>query len=283
MTTDRPAEQGPKTPGARRLPGGVAVVTGERLVTVWLDRPEVRNAQTFRTWASLAEVAGTLPPRCQVVLLRATGRDFSAGLDLRQLRPGGTDEGSVTELLAGDDASVEGAIATFQHAFGVWRELPAVVVAVVQGRAIGAGAQLALAADLRVLAADAELVVAESRLGLVPDLGGTARLVELAGYAAALELTLTARPVGAEEALRLGLVTRLAGAEGLDGCVAELVQELLALPAAVSRATKQLVAGATGRSTDAQLAAERSAQVPLLRRLAQPLAGPGGAAPPAQE
>ena len=259
------------------------MVAGERLVTVWLDRPEVRNAQTFRTWASLAEVAATLPVRCQVVLLRATGRDFSAGLDLRQLRPGGTDEGSVAELLTGDDAAVEAAIATFQEAFLRWRQLPAVVVAVVQGRAIGAGVQLALAADLRVLAADAELVVAESRLGLVPDLGGTARLVELVGYAAALELTLTARPVGAEEAVRLGLVTRLAGAEGVDACVAELVHQLLALPAEVSWATKRLLAGASGRETEAQLAAERSAQVPLLRRAARPPAGPGGGAPPAQE
>lgn len=283
MVADRPAEQRPSTPGARSLAGGVIVVEGERLVTVWLDRPEVRNAQTFRTWASLAEVAATLPSGCQVVLLRATGRDFSAGLDLRQLRPGGTDEGSVAELLAGDDAAVEAAIATFQQAFRVWRQLPAVAVAVVQGRALGAGVQLALAADLRVLAADAELVVAESRLGLVPDLGGTARLVELVGYAAALELTLTARPVGAEEALRLGLVTRLAAAEGLDGCVAELVQELLALPADVSRATKQLLAGATGRDLDAQLAAERSVQVPLLRRAARRPAGSGGGTSPAQE
>lgn len=283
MVADRPAEQRPSTPGARRLAGGVIAVEGDRLVTVWLDRPEVRNAQTFQTWASLAEVAATLPSGCQLVLLRATGRDFSAGLDLRQLRPGGSDEGSVAELLAGNDTAVEAVIATFQQAFRVWRQLPAVVVAVVQGRAIGAGVQLALAADLRVLAADAELVVAESRLGLVPDLGGTARLVELVGYAAALELTLTARPVGAEEAWRLGLVTRLAGAEGLDGCVAGLVQGLLALPADVSRATKQLLAGATGRDLDAQLAAERSVQVPLLRRAARRPAGPGGGTSPAQE
>jgi len=259
------------------------VVAGQRLVTVWLDRPEVRNAQTFRTWASLAAVSGTLPDGCQVVLLRATGPDFSAGLDLRQLRPDGTDEGSAFELLDGDDASVEEAIATFQEAFGIWRELPAVVVAVVQGRAIGAGLQLALAADLRVLADDAQLVVAESRLGLVPDLGGTARLVELAGYSAALELSLTARPVGAEEALRLGLGTRLARAEGLDGCTARLIDELLALPADVSRTTKRLLAGATDRDVDGQLAAERRAQVPLLRRAVRPPAGQGAGVPPAQE
>ena len=283
MVADLPDQQGVEATGARQLPGGVTVVEGQRLVTVWLDRPEVRNAQTFRTWASLAVVARTLPASCQVVLLRATGPDFSAGLDLRQLRPGGSDEGSVLELLDGDDASVEAAIATFQEAFGLWRELPAVVVAVVQGRAIGAGLQLALAADLRVLADDAQLVVAESRLGLVPDLGGTARLVELAGYSAALELSLTARPVGAAEALRLGLGTRLAGAEGLDGCTARLIDELLALPADVSRTTKRLLAGATDRDVVEQLAAERQAQVPLLRRAVRSPARPGVGGAPAQE
>lgn len=194
---------GPDGAGARRLPGGVTVVTGARVTAVWLDRPEVRNAQTFSTWASLAEVCATIPNSCQVVLLRATGPDFSAGLDLRQLRPDGTDEGSVPALLAGSDGQVEAAIARFQEAFIGWRRLPAVVVAVVQGRAIGAGLQLALAADLRVVSADVALVAAESRLGLVPDLGGTMRLVELVGYPTALDLCLTARPVGAEEAVRL--------------------------------------------------------------------------------
>jgi len=250
------------------------VVSGDRLVTVWLDRPEVRNAQSFHTWASLATVADELGPTVQVVLLRGRGPDFSAGLDLRQLRPGGTDEGSVADLLAGDDASVAEAIAGFQRAFSGWRQVPAVVVAVLQGRAVGAGLQLALAADLRLAAPDAVLVAAESTLGLVPDLGGTARLVELAGYPAALELTLTARPVPAAEALRLGLLTRLAPPGGLEDAVQSLVAELLALPLAVSRATKLLLAGAVGRDVEAQLVAERQTQVALLRRLAAAPARP---------
>ena len=259
--------------GAERLPGGVTVVVADRLAAVWLDRPEVRNAQTFATWRSLAQVLTTLPVTCDVVLLRGTGPDFSAGLDLRQLRPGGLPEGSVEGLLAGSDADVNTALAGFQAAFAGWRDLPAVVVAAVQGRAIGAGLQLALAADLRVAAADAALVVGEGRLGLVPDLGGTARLVELVGYPAALDLCLSGRSVPAAEALRLGLVTRTAGDEGLDACLAGLVEELLALPSAVLRATKGLVAGAVGRPVGEQLAAERTAQLALLRAAAR---RPGG-------
>ncbi|GAA1433763.1 enoyl-CoA hydratase/isomerase family protein [Microlunatus lacustris] len=238
------------------------------VAAVWLDRPEVRNAQSFTTWASLARVPAMLPVEVRVVLLRATGPDFSAGLDLRQLQPGGTAEGSVEALLPGSDAALAEAIGGFQQAFTPWRSLPAVVVAVVQGRAIGAGFQLALAADLRVAAADAQLVMAESRLGLVPDLGGTAALVELVGYSRALELCLLARPVAAEEALAWGLLTRVAGAAGLEAAVDELLDALLALPAPVLRATKRLLADAVGRSADEQRRAERSTQVPLLRHAA---------------
>jgi enoyl-CoA hydratase/carnithine racemase len=250
------------------LPGGVTLVVDGPVASVWLDRPEVRNAQTFATWSSLAEVPGLLPADVRVVLLRSTGPDFSAGLDLRQLRPGGTAEGSVDALLPGSDAQLADAIATFQQAFTPWRELTAVVVAVVQGRAIGAGLQLALAADLRVAAADAQLVVAESRLGLVPDLGGTAALVELVGYSRALELCLLGRPVAAPEALAWGLVNRVAGEEGLDGAVDALAAGLLALPAPVLRATKRLVAGAVDRTGAEQRLAERTTQVPLLRAAA---------------
>ena len=76
-----------------------------------------------------------------------------------------------------------------------------------QGHAIGAGFQLALACDLRVLADDAQLAMAEVTLGLVPDLGGTKRLVELVGYSRALEICVTGRRMGAAEADRLGLAT----------------------------------------------------------------------------
>ena len=132
------------------------------------------------TWASLARAAEIIgeEPDLSVVVLRGTGDDFSAGLDLRMLRgtaPAG--EGDLRELLIKGDAEVERAIAGFQRGFSCWRELPAIVVAVVTGHAIGAGFQLALAADLRILTDDAVLVMAEARLGLVPDLGGTRNLV----------------------------------------------------------------------------------------------------------
>lgn len=250
----------------RTFPGGVKLAGSGPVCTVWLDRPATRNAQTFTTWAGLAEAAAAIPRSTQVVLLCGAGPDFSSGLDLRMTQPGGVpDEGSLADLAGLDDDGIEQRIAAFQRGFTVWRELDAVVIAIVQGRAIGAGFQLALAADLRVLAEGAALIMAEARLGLVPDLGGTGRLIELVGWSAALDLCVTARPVGAEEALRLGLANHVVAAEELDATVERLVASITAQSPDVVRSVKRLVADGPARSVAQQLAAERAAQAPLLR------------------
>jgi enoyl-CoA hydratase/carnithine racemase len=141
-------------------------------------------------------------------------------------------------------------------------------VAAVQGHAIGAGFQLALACDLRVLAHDAQLAMPEVTLGLVPDLGGTKRLVELVGYARALEICVTGRRLDAAEAGRLGLATVVVPGAELDAAVADLVAAVLAGPRDAVVEVKALLAGAAGRSYDDQLRAEREAQVRRLRDLA---------------
>lgn len=253
----------------RTFAGGVKLNQAGPVVTVWLDRPATRNAQTFATWSGLAAAAAAIPSFTQVVLLRGAGPDFSSGLDLRITKPGGVpDEGSLAELAGLDDDGIQQRIADFQRGFTVWRELDAVVIAVVQGRAIGAGFQLALAADLRVLAEDAAYVMAEARLGLVPDLGGTGRLIELAGWSAALDLCVTARPVGAAEALRLGLANHVAAADDLEATVDRLVASITAQSTDVAGSVKRLVADGPTRTTEQQLAAERAAQAPLLRGIA---------------
>ncbi|HEY5820661.1 MAG TPA: enoyl-CoA hydratase/isomerase family protein [Propionibacteriaceae bacterium] len=251
-------------------PGGVRLVLDGRLATVRLDRPEVRNAQTFATWSSLAMIAEQLPAAVDAVVLCGSGTDFSAGLDLRMMRPQGFgDEGSLPALLAGNDHEIAQRIGVFQRAFSAWRELDAVVVAAVQGRAIGAGFQLALAADLRVATDTASFVMAEIGLGLVPDLGGTVRLLELVGYARALDVGL-GRPVPAVEALTLGLVTEIVPADELDQAVVRRVDAILQHRPDAVRALKRLLAGGITRSYDEQLAAERAAQAPLLRGIARP-------------
>jgi enoyl-CoA hydratase/carnithine racemase len=142
-----------------------------------------------------------------------------------------------------------------------------VSVAAVQGHAIGAGAQLALACDLRVFTDDAQLRLPEATLGLVPDLTGTSTLVGLVGYARALEMCLTGRAVGAAEAQLIGLANLVVPAAELDAAVADLVAAVLAPPVAASRATAELVRSAVRNAPDDQDAAERAAQVLRLQEL----------------
>src|SRR5260370_845161 len=163
------------------------------------------------------------------------------------------------------DPGFEAWVASCQDGF-TWLRSPAIVsVAAVRGHAIGAGLQLALACDLRVLADDAQLCVKEPALGLVPDLTGTKPLVDILGLPRAVEMSLTARTVGAAEASRLRLAELVVPAADLDAAVADLVAALLATDAAAARATKELLSQASSNSLEEQAAAERPAQTALPR------------------
>jgi enoyl-CoA hydratase/carnithine racemase len=145
------------------------------VATVVLDRPDRLNAQTPHTWAALRQAGRTLPADVRVVVVRGEGRSFSAGLDKAAFAPGGIPgAASLPEIAGMPEAEGDATIHAFQEAFSWLRRPDLVSVAAVQGHAIGAGFQLALACDLRVLADDAMFTMAESTYGLVPDLGGTA-------------------------------------------------------------------------------------------------------------
>ena len=133
------------------------------------------------------------------------------------------------------------------------------------GHAIGAGFQLALACDLRVLADDARLSMREPTLGLVPDLLGTKPLVDIVGLPRALELCLTGRSVAAEEARALGSPSWWSRSAELDATVGDLVAAILALDPGTARATKELLAQAPGHTLEQQAAAERRVQAALQR------------------
>jgi enoyl-CoA hydratase/carnithine racemase len=142
-----------------------------------------------------------------------------------------------------------------------------VSVAAVRGHAVGAGFQLALACDLRVAADDAMFTMAEPTLGLVPDLGGTQPLVQLVGYARALEICATGRRFNATEAERAGMVNIVVPEAELDTATNDLIAALLSTDRDAVTATKRLLLDAARRDFDAQLRAERDAQVQRLRAL----------------
>jgi enoyl-CoA hydratase/carnithine racemase len=237
---------------------------------VVLARPDARNAQTPATWRALAAVPRLLPADVRVVVLTGEGQSFSAGLDRRMLTPGGIPgEPGLVEMARMGGAELDDAIAGFQQAFSWWREAGAVTVAAVQGHAVGAGFQLALACDLMLCADDAQLCMREPALGLVPDLGGTQVLVQRVGYPRALEICATTRWVHAPEAVRLGLALLAVPNDELAGAVDDLAAALLAAPAGAVAATKRLLRDASSRSYPEQLAAERAEQSARLAEMAR--------------
>jgi enoyl-CoA hydratase/carnithine racemase len=249
--------------------GWVRTARDGAVLTVTLDRADQLNAQTPATWAALAEIGRTLDDGVRVVVVRGEGRSFSAGLDrsLFSAEPGVS--GGLGELAQMPEDLAQERIRRYQSGFR-WLRSPGIVsVAAVQGHAIGAGAQLALACDLRVLTDDAQLRLPEATLGLVPDLTGTSTLVEAVGYPRALEIALTGRAVGAREAQAVGLATAVVPAAELDGAVADLVAALLAPPAGASRATAQLIRSAVRNGPEEQDEAERTAQVRRIAALAR--------------
>jgi enoyl-CoA hydratase/carnithine racemase len=239
------------------------------VATITLDCPERRNAQVPSLWSALAEIGGGLDPSVRVVVVRAEGPSFSAGLDRAMLTPAGVPgEPSVLALAAQAEGALEETIAAFQRGFAIWAQVPAITIAAVRGHAIGAGFQLALACDLRVVAHDVAFAMAETGLGMVPDLGGTSPLVGCVGYARALEICVTGRFVGAQEAVAIGLAAVAVPGEHLDTTVGELADAILAAPAAAVRELKPLLRNAIDASGADQLRAERMAQARLLRAMA---------------
>jgi enoyl-CoA hydratase/carnithine racemase len=287
-STDAPAQSAADSPAvapaydfwpaerqAAAAKAGLRLTVDGEVATVVLDRPAKRNAMTPAMWWQLAEIGRALPGSVRAVLLRAEGPSFSAGLDRSVLvaDKGADGKGkaakTLIDLATSDQADAELTIEAFQEAYTWWRRPDLISVAAVQGHAIGAGFQLALACDLRIAADDARFAMREISLGLVPDLGGTKPLTQLVGYGRALEICATGRWIEAAEAERIGLVNQVVPAAQLSLHAQIFVRELLAADRDALIETKALIQGATERDYDAQRAAERAAQVRRIRALAK--------------
>ena len=188
--------------------GRVRVTVADGVADVRLSRPEKRNALDPAMFAGLIAVGEQLKdkPSVRAVVLSGEGPDFCAGLDFGLFEAMASGERPTTTVQAppGDGP----ARATGQRAAYVWAELPVPVIAAVRGNALGGGLQVALGADIRIVAPEARLSVMEIEWGLIPDMTGTQLLPELVGRDVAKELTYTGRVVSGEEAVAIGLATR---------------------------------------------------------------------------
>jgi enoyl-CoA hydratase/carnithine racemase len=238
------------------------------VATVTLSRPRRRNAMTPGMWRGLAKIGNELPPDVRVVVVTGEGPSFSAGIDLRLFSAEGVPGEELPDLRS---EGFDELLAGWQAGFTWLRHPDIVSIAAVRGHAIGAGFQLALSCDLRVMAEDARLCMKEPALGLVPDLTGTKPLVDIVGLPRALEICLTTRTLDAAEAARLGLAEIVVPTDRLDATVADLTAALLATDAATARATKRLLSLAPGHTLAEQAVAERRIQAELQRERLGPL------------
>lgn len=210
---------------------GVAEIT--------LNVPEKRNAISWEVGQALSAALdhAARASGVRVVVLRGAGKTFSAGIDLGDLMgiSGRYGDDWVRQMRTITD--------DWQRVTTRIERLELPTIALLHGAALGLGFEIALACDFRIAAAGTRMGLPETRLGLVPDVGGTTRLSRLVGVARAKELILTGRTFEADYAERWGIVNRAVAAEELDAAAAELAGELLqAAPLAVGMA-KRIIDG----------------------------------------
>ncbi|MEU5989978.1 crotonase/enoyl-CoA hydratase family protein [Spirillospora sp. NPDC047418] len=237
----------------------VTVNVHEGVADVRLNRPDKLNALDMATFDALAETGDALAadPSVRAVVLSGEGRAFCAGLDFSGFAAMAGDgertgNGERTKRLLNDITDREpGRITNLgQQAVHVWREMPQPVIAAVHGHALGGGLQIALGADIRIVAPDAKLSVLEIRWGLVPDMTGTAALIRLVGEDVAKELTFTGRMVSGEDAARIGLATRTA--DDPRAAATELAREIAGNSPDAVQSAKRLL----NRAADHDLAGQ---------------------------
>ena len=215
-----------------------------------LNRADKLNAMTPQMWQELRELGQTLSTEAharenqlRVLVVIGEGRAFSTGIDTSAFGGtafGGHEREPVPEVVADDDPMVS-IIQGFQEAFTWLEEAPYPTIAAVRGYALGAGLQMALACDIRVVARGSRLGLLEHRYGLIPDLGGTQRLPRLVGTGKAKELIFTAQQIEAEEAYRIGLAEQLVDDAELEASVTSLAEQLASQPPLAVRAAKRAI------------------------------------------
>jgi enoyl-CoA hydratase/carnithine racemase len=225
----------------------------DAVAVVTIARSEVRNAMDWDVFDGLAEAGERAGADRVVRAVVVTGDgNFSSGID--------------TSVFTSGDGSRPSAIdiGRLQASFTVYEQIAKPTIAAVAGPAFGAGLQLAIACDFRVAAEDVQLSVMEVRWGILPDLGGTQRLPRLIGLGRAKELAMTARRVGAEEALSIGLVNRVVPGSGCLEAAIDWARELAAGPPLALAAIKRLMNSSFDVPVGAGLDREATAQRRIL-------------------
>ncbi|HEY5318742.1 MAG TPA: crotonase/enoyl-CoA hydratase family protein [Solirubrobacteraceae bacterium] len=239
-------------------PERVRIEVADHVAVVSLTRPEKHNALDAPMFEGITAAAGRLTrePGLRAVVLHGEGPSFSSGLDLMSMM---SDPAGLPALI---DRLRAGVPTWFQRAAYDWTRVPVPVIAAIHGNCLGGGLQIALGADIRISAPDARLSVMEVKWGLIPDMSITRTLPRLVGIDVAKELTYTGRVLTGEQALALGLVTRVS--EDPLASAQELAADIAGRSPDAVRAAKRLFEEAWSETAENGLALEAELQRSLI-------------------
>lgn len=237
----------------------LSVEQDEWVATVWLDRPEARNAMGVDLWRDLpvAMDAVSRDQRVRAVVIAAKGPHFSVGLDLKamgNLLAGGgggqeADGAASPSSMAARARGARSEVLRLQDSITAVARCPKPVIAAVHGYCIGGGVDLIAACDIRLASADAIFSVREAKMAIVADLGSLQRLPTIISAGHLAELAFTAKDISAERAKEIGLVNDVAAdAEGVLKAAQALAAEIAANSPVAVQGTKAVLAANEGRT-----------------------------------
>jgi enoyl-CoA hydratase/carnithine racemase len=233
-----------------------------------LSRPEKLNAFNVQMWRELRELGSTIgnDADLRALVVIGDGRAFSSGIDTSVFTDAQPGEAVLDSGGARHPDPAVASILETQESYTWLEEAAYPTIAAVHGYAFGAGLQLALACDLRIVARGTQLGLLEHQYGIIPDLGGTQRLPRLVGAANAAQLIWTAARIDAEAAEQLGLVNLLVDADDLERVAGDLAASIAAQPPIAVRAAKRAVrAAVSGLSIREGLVVEAEGQAECIR------------------
>ena len=201
---------------------GVAVVT--------ISRPEALNALNTRFFNEMDDYVNIIKndPSIKALVITGEGKAFVAGADIAEMVDKTSEEGSAFSVIG-------------QHTFSSFGELGIPVIAAINGFALGGGLELAMGCDFRIASSKAKFGQPEVSLGLIPGYAGTQRLSRLVGLGDALYLLMSADMIGAEDALRIGLVQKVVEPEELMDAVMKLAKTITSKGPSAIKKVKQVV------------------------------------------
>jgi enoyl-CoA hydratase/carnithine racemase len=229
-----------------------------------LNRPDKRNAITFEMIAEMSEMIEglILDTEVRVIIVKGEGKVFSAGVDFQSLAA--LVERFMTDAAAGG-ASIRADISKYQHLINRFETVEIPIICAMQSRVLGLGLELMLACDIRLMSDDCLWGMPELRFGIVPDLGGTARLSRIVGQARAMEILMTGRTYTAQQALDFGLINGVFPTGSLLAEAEKMAEDIIMMGPLAVGAVKRIIKKGEGVDLMTHLDMEGNLQSILLR------------------